>query len=60
MDTDQIFDLFNLDGDDKTKSEKLKTKLSSKEAIEGLDKLWDEEEYEDLAVDEFLNNLKKK
>lgn len=47
METSQIIDLFSLEGgDDKPREE-----------VEGLSQLWEEAEYEDLQVDDFLKNL---
>lgn len=55
MGTDQIIDLFSLEGG----KEKEKVKTGGK-AIEGLSALWDEGEYDDLEVDDFLLNLKNR
>jgi hypothetical protein len=61
MDTDQILDLFSLEGKDtNTKGANSDRAMTSKEAIENLGKLWDEDQYDDLAVDDFLSSLKVK
>ena len=62
MDTSQILDLFSLDSEEKdeTNNNDESRQLTSKEAMETLGKLWDENEYDDLAVDDFLSNLKMK
>ncbi|KAI9209494.1 uncharacterized protein BJ171DRAFT_487176 [Polychytrium aggregatum] len=70
MDTDQILDLFSLDGgaggdvggggalDQGRGAKKKEGKMTAKEIVEGLENLWDEKQYEDLELDEFLKNLK--
>ncbi|KAI8898633.1 SNF2 family N-terminal domain-containing protein [Globomyces pollinis-pini] len=60
MDTSQIIDLFSLESKDKDKKVKSNAKLSSKEALESLDQLWDEDQYDDLAVDDFLQGLQSR
>lgn len=67
MDTDQILDLFSLD-DKKGKKTGAKSapasaeqkgkKATTKEVLEGLDEMWNEAEYEEFGVDEFLKGLK--
>ncbi|KAJ3309940.1 btaf1 RNA polymerase II, B-TFIID transcription factor-associated, 170kDa [Boothiomyces sp. JEL0838] len=59
MDTNQIFDLFSLEGEEKPQKN-ANQKVSSKEAIEGLEQLWSEDQYDDLAVDDFLQDLKSR
>jgi hypothetical protein len=60
MGTDQIMDLFSLDGGDQEKSSSVEGKVGTKEILESLDQLWDEAEYDDLEVDDFLANLKSR
>ena len=61
MDTTQILDLFALEGDGQDEKKVDETQqMTSKEAMENLSKLWDEKEYDDLGVDDFLSNLKVK
>lgn len=61
MDTNQILDLFSLEGEAQDeKNDDLSHQMTRKEAVESLGKLWDENEYDDLAVDDFLSNLKMK
>lgn len=64
MGTDQIIDLFSVDsggdasgagGDEKKTA--LAGKVGAKDAIANLGQLWDEGEYEDLQVDDFLKNV---
>lgn len=59
MDTDQILDLFTLEpGDDvKKDSNEGESRVSAKKAIENLGELWDESQYDDLKVDEFVKSL---
>jgi hypothetical protein len=59
MDTDQILDLFSLEGNSKEVAKKSTGKMGAKEAMESLGQLWDESEYDDLQVDEFLTGLRK-
>lgn len=61
MDTDQILDLFSLGSNDgsKKKDQLDKNKKSTtKEVLEGLEELADQDQYEDLDVNEFLKGLK--
>lgn len=60
MDTDQILDLFAIEGSAKSEKKQTTGKMGAKEALESLGQLWDESEYDDLQVDEFLSGLKKK
>jgi TATA-binding protein-associated factor len=65
MGTDQIVDLFSIDsGDGSGRAEDKKDgssgKVGAKDAIANLSQLWDEAEYEDLQVDDFLKNLKSR
>ncbi|KAJ3082443.1 TATA-binding protein-associated factor mot1 [Quaeritorhiza haematococci] len=71
MDTDQILDLFQVGAETATTTSKKQKavasassggaegsgKMSAKEVLEGLEGLWDEKQYEDLGVDEFLKGL---
>lgn len=57
MDTDQIMDLFSL-GNDEAPVAKTNGPVSSKQAIEGLEQLWSEDQYDDFVVDDFLAGLK--
>ena len=54
MDTEQILDLFSL-GDEPTKKIK-EGKLSAKKAIDNLEELWDESQYDDMH-EGFLKSL---
>jgi TATA-binding protein-associated factor len=56
MDTEQILDLFSLGDQEESKSQPT-GKVSSRKAIENLDDLWDESQYEDMHVDGFLKSL---
>jgi hypothetical protein len=61
MGTDQIIDLFSLEaGEVQGKKDTSADAGTSKDVIEGLDQLWDEAEYDDLQVDDFLNNIKSR
>lgn len=64
MGTDQIIDLFSVDsgieGDKPEKAAASNGKMGAKDVIENLGQLWDEAEYEDLKVDDFLNNIKSR
>lgn len=60
MGTDQIIDLFSLEADDQAKTDPSAKAGTSKDVIEGLDQLWDEAEYEDLQVDDFLKNIRSR
>ncbi|KAJ3280842.1 btaf1 RNA polymerase II, B-TFIID transcription factor-associated, 170kDa [Borealophlyctis nickersoniae] len=60
MDTDQIIDLFTLGDDgkkDKKKEAAKNKKASAKEVLDELGDVWEEKEYDEFAVDEFLNGL---
>ncbi|KAJ3392307.1 TATA-binding protein-associated factor mot1 [Lobulomyces angularis] len=60
MDTEQILDLFSLgpgQEDSKKKKMKEKGKQTTKDIIDSLDGLWDESQYEEFGVGEFLKNL---
>ncbi|KAL5034972.1 hypothetical protein BDV3_004461 [Batrachochytrium dendrobatidis] len=65
MDTSQILDLFSLDADAKGGRGDTYGKagdagsgpVSAKKAIENLEGLWDESQYDDMHVDEFLKGL---
>jgi hypothetical protein len=59
MDTDQILDLFSLESSSNDEKRKSTGKMGAKEAMESLGQLWDESEYDDLQVDEFLSGLRK-
>ena len=59
MDTNQIFDLFSLENEEKS-NKPINQKVGSKEAIEGLEQLWDEDQYDDLEVNDFLQDLKSR
>jgi hypothetical protein len=61
MGTDQIIDLFSLEArEEQGKKDTSADAGTSKDVIEGLDQLWDEAEYDDLQVDDFLNNIKSR
>ncbi|CAJ0752198.1 15832_t:CDS:10 [Entrophospora sp. SA101] len=73
MDTDQILDLFNVTldnrkggssgGDGGSSSSDIVSKhkkLSTKNILEGLDNLWDDSQYEDLNLDNFIESLETK
>eukprot|EP00842_Homolaphlyctis_polyrhiza_P000657 jgi/Hompol1/1592/HPOL_002723-RA len=69
MDTTQILDLFSLDSSAKgtsaaagstsstTNTKPASGKLSAKKALENLESLWDESQYDDMHVDDFLKKL---
>jgi TATA-binding protein-associated factor len=65
MGTDQIIDLFTVDsgdgkGEDKKQAGNTAGKMGAKDAIANLGQLWDENEYEDLQVDDFLKNIQSR
>jgi TATA-binding protein-associated factor len=64
MGTDQIIDLFSLEGKGDEESKKKEStstgKVGAKDVLEGLDQLWDEKEYDDLQVDDFLKNIQSR
>lgn len=53
MDTDQIMDLFNLGEEKSEKKTDQDGKVSTKQALSGLEELWDESQYEDMQNDFF-------
>jgi TATA-binding protein-associated factor len=57
MDTDQIMDLFSL-GEDESDKKRQTGKITTKQALSGLDELWDESQYDDMQND-FFNGLNK-
>ena len=60
MDTNQILDLFNIDNSGESESKAGKSsqeKTSAKNAIENLEALWDESQYDDMEVNAFLKGL---
>lgn len=65
MGTDQIIDLFSVDsgdgnGEDKNVASQSAGKIGAKDAIANLGQLWNEAEYEDLQVDDFLKNIQSR
>ncbi|KAG0222703.1 TATA-binding protein-associated factor mot1 [Mortierella sp. GBA43] len=71
MDTDQILDLFQINGDDDSAKKKSKgrgsadgstgadQKISTKNVLESLEGLWDEKQYEEeYNLDSFISSLK--
>ena len=67
MGTEQIVDLFSIDSsdgsgraEDKKDASQTTGKVNAKDAVANLSQLWDEAEYEDLQVDDFLKNLQSR
>ena len=72
MDTEQILDLFNVTTDNNSRnqkgggvsasagssfSSKGKKLSATKNVLEGLENLWDDTQYEDLNLDNFIESL---
>ena len=59
MNSEQILDLFSVGPGKEEEVEKPKADkvATSKEVIQNLEALWDEKEYDDFEVDEFLKGL---
>ncbi len=59
MDSDQILEIFNVSSANANDKDAKDKKLNSREVLQNLEELWDEEQYEDFEVTEYMKTMRK-